>query len=49
MSYNHLTIEERYQINAYKAVGYKNYEIAKEINVHPSTIRIELKSSIPFF
>jgi IS30 family transposase len=43
MSYHHLTIEERYQINAYKAVGYKNYEIAKEINVHPSTISRELK------
>jgi IS30 family transposase len=43
MSYCHLTIEERYQINAYKAVGYKNYEIAKEINVHPSTISRELK------
>lgn len=43
MSYHHLTIEERYQIKAYKAVGYKNHEIAKEINVHPSTIGRELK------
>ena len=43
MSYHHLTIEERYQIKAYKAVGYKNLEIAKEINVHPSTIGRELK------
>jgi len=43
MSYSHLTIEKRYQINAYKRAGYKNYEIAKEINVHPSTIGRELK------
>ncbi len=43
MSYHHLTIEERYQIKAYKEVGYKNYEIAKVINVHPSTITRELK------
>ncbi len=42
MSYHHLTMNERYQIKAYKAVGYKNYEIAKEINVHPSTITREL-------
>ena len=43
MLYSHLTIEERYQINAYKRAGYKNYEIAKEINVHPSTITRELQ------
>ncbi|OQX58111.1 MAG: hypothetical protein B5M52_06010 [Helicobacteraceae bacterium 4484_230] len=43
MSYHHLTIHERYQINAYKRAGFKNCEIAKEINVHPSTIGRELK------
>ena len=43
MSYHHLTIEERYQIKAYKEAGYKNHEIAKEINIHPSTIGRELK------
>ena len=46
MSYNHLTIEERYQIKAYKEVGYKNHEIAKVINVHPSTISRELKRNV---
>ena len=46
MSYHHLTIEERYQIKAYKEAGYKNYEIAKVINVHPSTISRELKRNV---
>lgn len=43
MLYSHLTIEKRYQINAYKQAGYRNYEIAKKLNVHPSTIGRELK------
>ena len=43
MSYKHLTIEERYQIQAYKEVGFAKNEIAKKLNVHPSTIGRELK------
>lgn len=43
MSYRHLTIQERYQINAYKSAGYKNCKIAEKIDVHPSTIGRELK------
>lgn len=43
MSYSHLTIEQRYHINAYKSAGYKNNAIAKKLNVHPSTIGRELK------
>jgi IS30 family transposase len=35
-------MEERYHIQAYKKAGYKNYEIAKDIGVHPSTISREL-------
>ena len=42
MSYKHLTIEERYQIQAYKEVGFAKNEIAKKLNVHPSTIGREL-------
>ena len=41
--YQHLTMEERYHIQAYKKAGYKNSEIAKEISKHPSTISRELK------
>ncbi len=43
MSYKHLTIEERYQIQAYKEVGLAKNEIAEKLNVHPSTIGRELK------
>ena len=43
MSYKHLTIEERYQIQAYKEAGLAKNEIAKKLNVHPSTISRELK------
>ena len=43
MSYKHLTQEQRYHIQAYKSIGYKNKDIAKEIGVHPSTISRELK------
>jgi len=42
MSYKHLTIEERYQIQAYKEVGFTKNAIAKKLNVHPSTIGREL-------
>lgn len=43
MSYKHLTIEERYHIQAFKKAGYKRNQIAKELGVHPSTITRELK------
>lgn len=43
MKYKHLTLEERYQIQAYKEAGFKKSEIAKKLNVHPSTIGRELK------
>jgi len=42
MSYKHLTLKERYQINAYKHTKTQK-EIAKIIAVHPSTISRELK------
>lgn len=43
MSYKHLTLEERYHIQAYKSRGYKNKEIAKQLGVHTSTIGREIK------
>ncbi len=42
MSYKHLTLQERYLINAYKSIKTQK-EIAKMIGVHPSTICRELK------
>jgi len=42
MSYKHLTLQERYLINAYKSIM-KQKDIAKIIGVHPSTISRELK------
>lgn len=41
--YKHLTLEERYHIQACKKLGYVQKDIAKEIGVHPSTISRELK------
>lgn len=41
-SYRHLTQEERYKIEAYKQAGYKQYEIAREVGVDPSTVSREL-------
>ncbi len=41
--YQHLTMEQRYHIQAYKSAGYKSSEIALKINVHPSTISRELR------
>lgn len=45
MSYRHLTLEERYHIQAYKEAGYKQNEIAKKIKVNPSTISRELQKN----
>jgi len=43
MSYNHLTMEERYHIQALKNVGYKQVHIAKELNRNEGTISRELQ------
>ena len=40
--FTHLTQEERYQIYAYKKVGYGNKYIAEELNRHVSTIKREV-------
>jgi IS30 family transposase len=45
MSYKHLTLRERYLINAYRRVKPQN-EIAKMIGVHPSTVSRELKKGL---
>jgi len=42
MSYKHLTLQERYLINAYKSIKTQK-EIANIIEAHPSTISRELK------
>jgi len=42
MIYKHLTLQERYLINAYKRIKTQK-EIAKIVGVHPSTISRELK------
>ena len=42
MSYEHLTLKERYLINAYKSIKTQK-EISKIVGVHPSTISKELK------
>ncbi len=42
MSYKHLTLQERYLINAYKSIKTQK-EIAKIVGVHPSTISRELQ------
>jgi len=38
MQYSQLTLEQRYQIYAMKRAGFKQNQIAAEINVHPSTV-----------
>ncbi len=45
MCYRHLTLEERYHIQAYREAGYKQNEIAKKIGVDPSTISRELQKN----
>jgi len=41
-TYNQLTSEQRYQISALKRIGHSQTEIAKELEVHKSTISREL-------
>lgn len=43
MSYRQLTLEQRYQIGAGLRMGMKRSEIAKEVEVHRSTITRELR------
>ncbi len=43
MSYEHLTLEQRYQIAALHSAGSSNKCIAEEIGCHPSTIGRELR------
>lgn len=43
MSYRQLTQEQRYQIGANLKIGMKLSEIAKEINVHKSTVSREIR------
>ena len=43
MRYKQLTLAKRYHISALHQQGLKQYEIAKEIGVHPSTISRELR------
>ncbi len=43
MSYEHLTLEQRYQIAARHSAGSSNKCIAEEIGCHPSTIGRELR------
>lgn len=44
-TYNQLTSEQRYQISALKRIGHSQTEIAKELEVHKSTISRELSKN----
>ena len=46
MKYKHLTLEQRYQIYAYKRSGWTQTMIAFELGVHKSTIARELKRNL---
>lgn len=45
--YHQLSLEQRYQIEAFNTAGYKQNLIATLIGVHPSTISRELKRNTP--
>ena len=45
-TYNQLTSEQRYQISALKKMGHDQTEIAKELEVHKSTISRELSKNM---
>ena len=42
MSYKQLTLDQRYVIPAYLKAGFNKSQIAKELDVHKSTISREL-------
>ncbi len=44
--YKHLTLDERYQIYAFKKSGWSNIEIAKELGVAKTTIGRELRRNL---
>lgn len=46
MSYRHLTQDERYQIAALHAGGWRISEVARELGRHPSTISRELRRNL---
>ena len=46
-NYFQLTLVQRYQIEALKKVGLKQYEIAITLGVHKSTVSRELKRNVP--
>jgi transposase, IS30 family len=46
MKYKHLTLEQRYQIYAYKRSGWTQTMMAFELGVHKSTIARELKRNL---
>ncbi len=39
----HLTLEQRYEISAFRAVGFSQVEIAEKIGKHKSVVCCELK------
>lgn len=45
-TYKHLTLDERYQIYAFKKSGWSNTAIANELGVHKSNIGRELKRNV---
>lgn len=45
-NYTHLGLPQRYQIEALLAAGYKQKQIADQLQVHPSTICRELKRNV---
>ena len=45
-TYKQLTSEQRYQISALKKIGYGPTEIAKELEVHKSSISRELSRNM---
>ncbi len=45
-NYTHLSLDQRYQIEALLKTGIKQKEIAAIVNVHPSTITRELKRNV---
>lgn len=46
MKYQHLTLELRYQISAYKQADFSKSDIAKKLGVHKSTIGRELRRNV---